>query len=374
MNVARSVLPELTLVILAALLLLASPATAQENFFERGWTLQREASSLRFQSVKNLTKVESSGFADFAGTIDETGAASVRIFLDSIDTKIDLRNVRMRFLFFETFQFPEVVISTRIDPALLTDLPALKRKIIPLTYTLTLHGLSKTLETEVAVTVMSDDLVAVSTTAPISVAASDFGLDGGIQKLEEAADVVIVPSATVSFDFVFARNPAEGAAAQTAASPTAPAATPQATTQPAAQAAPKTAAATALEPEGNLDLEACKGRFEILSRTDNIYFGSGSARLDARSEPLLNSLSDIISRCPGLVIEIGGHTDSDGSAAANIRLSERRAAAVKQYLTQKDIPADRIVSVGYGEARPVAPNETADGKRRNRRIEFVVVE
>ncbi|PVB59571.1 OmpA family protein [Labrenzia sp. 011] len=366
MNVARSVLPELTLAILAVLLLLSSPVRAQENFFERGWTLQREASSLRFQSVKNLTKVESSGFADFAGTIDETGAASIRVFLDSIDTKIDLRNVRMRFLFFETFQFPEVVISTRIDPALLTDLPARKRKVIPLTYTLTLHGLSKTLEAEVAVTIMSEDLVAVSTTAPISVAASDFGLDGGIQKLEEAADVVIVPSATVSFDFVFARNAGDGAEAQTAVSTATPA--------PTTQAAPQAAAATALEPEGNFDLEACKGRFEILSRTGNIYFASGSARLDARSAPLLNSLSDIISRCPGLVIEIGGHTDSDGSAAANIRLSERRAAAVKQYLTLKDIPSDRIVSVGYGEARPVAPNGTADGKRRNRRIEFVVVE
>ncbi|POF34162.1 OmpA family protein [Roseibium marinum] len=369
MNFARSVLPELTLAILAALLLLSSPAGAQENFFERGWTLQPEASSLRFQSVKNLTKVESSGFADFAGTIDESGAASIRIFLDSIDTKIDLRNVRMRFLFFETFQFPEVVITTRIDQSLLTDLPALKRKIIPLTYTLSLHGLSKTLETEVAVTIMSDDLVAVSTTAPISVAASDFGLDGGIQKLEEAADVVIVPSATVSFDFVFSRNGGEGPGAQTAAS-----STPQPATQPATQPAPQAAAAKALEPEGDFDIEACKGRFEILSRTGNIYFGSGSARLDARSEPLLNSLSDIISRCPGLVIEIGGHTDSDGSAAANIRLSERRAAAVKQYLTLKNIPADRIVSVGYGEARPVAPNGTADGKRRNRRIEFVVVE
>lgn len=356
MSFPRFAWPALLSAILPVLLLLSHPVKAQETIFGDGWTLQREASSLRFQSVKNLTKVESSGFAEFEGAIDKTGAATVRVFLDSVDTKIDLRNVRMRFLFFETFQYPEAVITAKIDQSQLTDLPSLRRKIIPLTFDLDLHGVSKTLETEIAVTLMSDDLVAVSTTAPISVAASDFGLDGGIKKLEEAANVVIVPSATVSFDFVFARNGQEKDVVEVAS------------------AAPQVAAAKALEPEGNFDIDACKGRFEILSRTDNIYFPSGSASLDARSEPLLNSLVDIISRCPGLVIEVGGHTDSDGSAEGNMRLSELRAAAVTNYLTSKQVPGDRVKSVGYGEMRPVAPNTTNDGKRRNRRIEFIVVD
>ncbi|MEM8703630.1 MAG: OmpA family protein, partial [Pseudomonadota bacterium] len=124
----------------------------------------------------------------------------------------------------------------------------------------------------------------------------------------------------------------------------------------------------------NLDDEACEGRFEILSRTDNIYFASGSARLDARSAPLLDSLVDIIVRCPDLNIEVGGHTDSDGGAAGNQRLSERRAAAVEDYIAAQNVSALRITSVGYGETRPVASNDTPDGKRRNRRIEFTVVE
>lgn len=342
-------------------LLLASAAPAQDSIFAPGWTLQPDASSLRFQSVKNLTKVESSGFAGYSGNIDADGLATIRIFLDTVDTKIDLRNVRMRFLFFETFQFPEAVVTTQIDPALLSDLPQLKRKIIPLEFDMDLHGVSQTLETEVAVTLMSDDLVAVSTTAPLSIAASDFNLDGGIKKLEEAAGVVIVPSATVSFDFVFSRQ-GGGSGTQTAAAP--------AETTPAAQPV----ATKALEPEGNFDLAACKGRFEILSRTDNIYFGSGSSRLDNRSAPLLDSLVDIISRCPGLTIEVGGHTDSVGSASGNQRLSERRAGAVSQYLIAKNIAPNRIRTVGYGETRPVASNATAEGKRRNRRIEFVVVD
>ncbi len=346
---------------LVTVVLIQSPANASEEFFEGGWTLQRDASSLRFQSVKNLTIVESSSFAEFEGGIDDAGNARVRVFLDSIDTKIDLRNVRMRFLFFETFEFPEAVISTKIDASALADLPTVKRKTIPLAFNLDLHGVSKPFEANVTVTYLSEDLVAVSSTAPVSVAASDFALGGGIKKLEEAAGVVIVPSATVSFDFVFARKSGETDEDD-------------ADDQTQQAAASQPAASTALEPEGNLDNEACTGRFEILSRTDNIYFPSGSSQLDPRSQPLLNSLVDIIMRCPELTIEVGGHTDSDGSDTSNLALSERRAGAVKQYLVSKNVPDSRIRSVGYGEGRPVAPNTSAEGKQRNRRIEFVVVE
>jgi outer membrane protein OmpA-like peptidoglycan-associated protein len=237
----------------------------------------------------------------------------------------------------------------------LADLPKLRRKVIPLSFDLQLHGVTRTLETEVAVTLVGEEIVAVSSTAPVSVAAADFNLEGGIKKLEEAANVAIVPSATVTFDFLFSKNSGQNVAQE---------AEPEVTE----------AAATALEPEGNLDDEACKGRFEILSRTDNIYFASGSANLDKRSEPLLDSLVDIILRCPDLKIEVGGHTDSDGSAASNQRLSERRAVAVENYLYGKNVSGTRITSVGYGEAKPIASNNTPDGKRRNRRIEFIVVD
>lgn len=352
MTVARVVFSFLCF---ACLVFSSQAANAQNNGLASGWTLQPEASTIRFQSVKNLTKVESSGFVQFDGQIDPDGKAQVRIFLDSVDTKIDLRNVRMRFLFFETFEFPEAVISAQIDPSVLADLPKLRRKVIPLSFDLQLHGVTRTLETEVAVTLVGEEIVAVSSTAPVSVAAADFNLEGGIKKLEEAANVAIVPSATVTFDFLFSKNSGQNVAQE---------AEPEVTE----------AAATALEPEGNLDDEACKGRFEILSRTDNIYFASGSANLDKRSEPLLDSLVDIILRCPDLKIEVGGHTDSDGSAASNQRLSERRAAAVENYLYGKNVSGTRITSVGYGEAKPIASNNTPDGKRRNRRIEFIVVD
>lgn len=343
--------------VLAALLMLclAVPGAAQDAPFAPGWTLQPEASALRFQSVKNVTKVESSGFATFAGAIDPDGNATIRILLDSVDTKIDLRNVRMRFLFFETFQYPEAVITAKLDAAMLADLAAVRRKTVRLPYTLDLHGVTKSFEADVTVTLIQEDMVAISTAAPIVVAAEDFNLSEGVAKLQDAAGVVIIPSATVSFDLIFARN---GSATATAAAAVAPAADP---------------ASAALEAAGDFDLEACKGRFEILSRSGNIYFRSGSARLDPKSAPLLDSLADIVTRCPGLIIEVSGHTDSDGSDLTNQRLSEARARAVAEYLTAKGIAADRFVVVGRGEAMPVVPNDSPENMARNRRIEFAVI-
>ncbi len=72
-------------------------------------------------------------------------------------------------------------------------------------------------------------------------------------------------------------------------------------------------------------------------------------------------------------IEIGGHTDSDGSDQTNQALSERRAQAVADYLTPHGIPGDRFTTRGYGETNPIVPNDSAAHKARNRRIEFRVI-
>lgn len=335
------------------------PAQGQNDPFASGWTLRNEQSSLNFQSVKNQTKVESSSFATFSGSVAQDGAATVTVMLESVDTKIDLRNVRMRFLFFESFQFPEAVITAQLDPADLADLATVRRKTVALPYTLDLHGVQQSATADVVVTLISDDLVSVATKTPISVAAADFNLMGGVEKLEEAANVEIIPSATVTFDFIFARNEPQGS--------TAPAAVPQSEAEPAAPAQ------VALEPTGNFSAEACIGRFEILSRSNNTYFKSGSARLDGKSEPFLISIADIVKRCPDMVVEVGGHTDSIGSDATNMRLSERRAASVLRNLVDKGVPESNLTSAGYGESQPKADNSTSKGRWKNRRIEFRVI-
>jgi outer membrane protein OmpA-like peptidoglycan-associated protein len=329
------------------------PARAQSNPLAPGWSLQNAASSLRFQSVKKKTVVESSSFATFSGRIDPDGKVEVKVLLDSIDTKIDLRNVRMRFLFFETFQFPEAVITAEIDRAVLADLAQKRRITLMQRFTFDLHGVTKDYEMEIAVTLISDDLISVASVAPISIAAGDHNLSEGITKLEEAAKVDLIPSGSVTFDFLFARDAGT------------------ATTEVAAAEPEKKSAA--LEATGDFDPAACVGRFEILSRAGNIFFAPGSARLDSASNALLDNLADIVSRCPGMVIEIGGHTDSDGSDATNTALSERRAKAVDDYLRAKGIPGDRMVTKGYGESQPFVANDSAANKARNRRIEFKVV-
>ena len=335
---------------------LSTAAQAQSaDPFENGWTLDAEASDLRFMSVKKGNLAETSRFATMSGLITEDGKAQIRVLMDSVDTKIDLRNVRMRFLFFETFNHPEATINVQLDPAVLRDLHVTRRKMVNLTYELNLRGVTVEQEAEVAVTLMSNDRVNVSSTTPIALKLADFNLEEGREKLQEAANVVIMPLGIVSFDFVFDRS-----------SPGTP-------PDPNLLAAAVTPGAAALETKGNLDREACVGRFEILSRTGNIYFNAGSARLDTKSIPLLDNLYDIVNRCPDMAIEIGGHTDSDGSNAANQRLSERRASAVSAYLNSKGIENARMRVVGYGESQPIRPNDTRENKARNRRIEFTVI-
>ena len=359
-------------------------APVAANPFEGGWTLDEAVSTLRFQSVKNETKVEVSSFATLSGEIAQDGKATVRVALDSIDTGVDLRNVRMRFLFFETFQFPEATVRVTIEPEVIEDLPVRRRKLMSVPYTLDLHGVEKDAQAEVAVTLLSDDAVSVASTTPISVGAQEFGLALGVTKLEEAAGVDIIPSATVSFDFVFTRaGPPSGAAVAagegdpvtTDAVTTDSAAADLATSEPvttepvaAAQVQP-----VALETQGEFSREECIGRFETISRTGSINFRTASARLDEASTPILRSIADVVQRCPTLTLEVSGHTDSDGGDAANLQLSERRAAAVAAWLEDAGIEMSQIVTKGYGETQPAFPNDTRANKQRNRRIEFAVL-
>jgi len=344
-------------VVFCALLL---PAVAQEAPFAPGWVLDPAASSLTFQSVKNGTKVEQSTFASYQGEIAPDGTATIRIQLDSVDTKVDLRNVRMRFLFFETFKFPEAIVSVHLDRAALADLPTRRRMQLPLTYELDLHGVRQSMETRTVVTLISEELVSVASVEPIQIALSPFDLEEGMRKLQDAANVTIVPSGSVSFDFVFQSRTAATEKPAVAAAP-------------AASEAAAAPAATAVETSGNFSKEECEGRFEILSRTGAIYFRSGSAALGPNSTPLLGSLIAIVNRCPELNIVVEGHTDSAGPDGYNQSLSEARAQSVTDYLVAHGVPPSRLRSVGYGETRPVAPNDTSRNRGRNRRIEFTVL-
>ena len=106
----------------------------------------------------------------------------------------------------------------------------------------------------------------------------------------------------------------------------------------------------------------------------SVEFESASARLTAKGKALLDELAVIIQEDPGTRIEVQGHTDGRGSAERNLRLSEARAAATVEYLVGKGIAAKRLSARGYGQNRPIAHNDSEEGRRQNRRIDFLVEE
>lgn len=99
----------------------------------------------------------------------------------------------------------------------------------------------------------------------------------------------------------------------------------------------------------------------------NIFFHTASAELYETSLAELDRLAEALQRHPKLRLEVGGHTDAVGSDADNMALSERRAKAVYDYLVLRGVSADRLTYRGYGESRPVADNDTPEGRARNRR-------
>ena len=139
--------------------------------------------------------------------------------------------------------------------------------------------------------------------------------------------------------------------------PAAPA--PAAPARPAAPAAPAAPARPA----------PASVRQAVVIQADALFdFDKSVLRPDGRK-----SIDDAMAKMGGVDLEMviaTGHTDSIGSDAYNQRLSERRAAAVKDYLVSKGIPASKITTIGKGESQPVATNKTAEGRQKNRRVDI----
>jgi OOP family OmpA-OmpF porin len=111
-----------------------------------------------------------------------------------------------------------------------------------------------------------------------------------------------------------------------------------------------------------------EGRFT----TRGILFDTGSDAIKPESAPALKEIGDMLSQHSDLKLEIDGHTDNAGTAAANQTLSEKRAAAVKAYLVANfSVDASRLTSKGFGSSKPVASNATPEGKAQNRRVELI---
>lgn len=118
----------------------------------------------------------------------------------------------------------------------------------------------------------------------------------------------------------------------------------------------------------------CQGIIDSKLTNQIIEFDSGRAAIKASSFALLDQIADTALKCPGLKLIVSGHTDNSGRAASNKALSMQRARAVVAYLRNKGVANGRMTARGYGAERPIATNDTEDGKARNRRIQITVTD
>ena len=119
-------------------------------------------------------------------------------------------------------------------------------------------------------------------------------------------------------------------------------------------------------------LESSETADKVL-RLNNVTYKTGSAELTGFSTYELDNLVSVMNKFPNMTIQVAGHTDNTGDEAANVTLSEARARTVYNYLTGKGIADSRLQAAGYGSTRPVADNNTDEGRQQNRRTEFQIL-
>jgi outer membrane protein OmpA-like peptidoglycan-associated protein len=122
-----------------------------------------------------------------------------------------------------------------------------------------------------------------------------------------------------------------------------------------------------IQPKETQVLTAEVGKAIVL---EGVVFETGSAVISPQSEEILTKAHNTFNENPEIEVEIQGHTDNRGSRAMNTKLSQARADAVKAWLVQKGVAAGRITTKGFGPDKPAASNDTPEGRRQNRRIEF----
>ena len=116
-------------------------------------------------------------------------------------------------------------------------------------------------------------------------------------------------------------------------------------------------------------------KFYVRSYTlDHMFFDTNKWNIKEESVPTLNKLLSSFTSNPKLKVEIAGYTDNIGEETDNIRLSQKRADSIREFLIKKGVDANRLLSKGYGEKFPIASNDTETGRGKNRRTEVKVIE
>jgi outer membrane protein OmpA-like peptidoglycan-associated protein len=139
------------------------------------------------------------------------------------------------------------------------------------------------------------------------------------------------------------------------------------------EAAPRpTVETAAIAATAEAAAQTCQAAVRAINVAEPVRFERGKTELDGHGRSVLEQLVATAGSCPDVGLRVVGHADARGRAKRNLVLSQRRARAVVTYLIDKGIDAGRLEAVGYGEARPVAPNDTAQNRAKNRRIELEI--
>lgn len=193
----------------AALLGLAacSQAPAEAPPLAEGtWTVDGEASRLSYVSVKSGEIAENNSFSGLSGSVAPDGAATVEIDLATVSTGVDIRNERMREIFFNVAEFPTATITAQVDPAAFEALEIGASTSQPLKGTLSVKDAETSIDTEVNVTRIADDRVLVVSKDPVIVYADALDLTEGLAQLQELAGLPsITPAVPVTFSIAFER-------------------------------------------------------------------------------------------------------------------------------------------------------------------------
>lgn len=187
-----------TLVLLSALVL---PFSALAD-----WTLDSDSSSLNFISIKKGTAAETHSFKTVTGSINDSGIATITIKLASVETNIPIRNERMNSMLFNVSQFPEAVITSRVNLAGIKSMKPGEMTTQSVTLNVDLHGQKQSIQSDMNIVKLADNKVLAETISPVIVKAEAFEMAAGIEKLREVAKLPSISTAVpVTASLVFSK-------------------------------------------------------------------------------------------------------------------------------------------------------------------------
>ena len=182
-------------------------ATAPAPITDGNWTLDAAGSRLTYVSIKAGEVAEANRFPRLSGSVGPDGTASVEIDLAALDTGAELRNERMRDIFFEVADNPKAAVTAKLDPAAFAGLAVGQSITRPLKASVTIKGAASDILTEVLVTRVAEDRVTVVPTAPVIISTDMFGLTDELGELRALAQLPsITPAVPVTFMLAFKRG------------------------------------------------------------------------------------------------------------------------------------------------------------------------